>query len=85
MFAVGMSIGASFVLSLVMGPLLAAAIGVAGVFWLIGGLGLVALGLVLCALPAERPWLERTARAHWRRAPDTATRAVLRRLSSCCT
>ncbi len=37
MFAIGISIGASFVLSLVAGPLLAAAIGVAGVFWLIGG------------------------------------------------
>ena len=68
MFAVGMSIGASFVLSLVIGPLLAAAIGVAGVFWLIGGLGLVALGLVLFALPAERPRAERTARGHWRQA-----------------
>ena len=68
MFAVGMTIGASFVLSLVMGPLLAVAIGVAGVFWLIGGLGLVALALVLFALPAERPRAERTARAHWREA-----------------
>jgi predicted MFS family arabinose efflux permease len=68
MFAVGMSIGVSFVLSLVMGPLLASAIGVAGVFWLIGGLGLVALGLVLFALPAERPQAERTARGHWSQA-----------------
>ena len=68
MFAVGMSIGVSFVLSLVMGPLLAAAIGVAGGFWLIGGLGLVALGLVLFALPAERPRAERTARGRWSQA-----------------
>jgi predicted MFS family arabinose efflux permease len=68
MFAIGMSIGISFVLSLVMGPLLAAEIGVAGVFWLIGGLGLVALGLVLFALPAERPRAERTARGHWSQA-----------------
>lgn len=68
MFAIGMSIGASFVLSLVAGPLLAAAIGVAGVFWLIGALGVVALGLVLFALPAERPRVERAARGHWRQA-----------------
>jgi predicted MFS family arabinose efflux permease len=66
MFAIGISIGASFVLSLVAGPLLAAAIGVAGVFWLIGALGIVALGLVLFALPAERPAVERVARGHWR-------------------
>ena len=39
MFAIGMSIGATFVVSLVAGPLLAAAIGVSGVFWLIGALG----------------------------------------------
>ncbi len=68
MFAVGMCIGASFVLSLVAGPLLAAAIGVAGVFWLIGALGVVALGLVLFALPAERPAPGRAARGHWRQA-----------------
>ena len=68
MFAIGISIGASFVLSLVAGPLLAAAIGVAGVFWLIGALGIVALGLVLFVLPAERPAVERVARGHWRQA-----------------
>jgi predicted MFS family arabinose efflux permease len=68
LFAIGISIGASFVLSLVAGPLLAAAIGVAGVFWLIGALGMVAIGLVLFALPAERPAVERVARGHWRQA-----------------
>jgi MFS family permease len=68
MFAIGMSIGASFVISLVAGPLLAGAIGVSGVFWLIGALGLVALGLVVLALPAERPLAERAARRHWREA-----------------
>ena len=55
MFTIGMSIGVSFVISLVAGPLLAAAIGVSGVFLLIGGLGLVALALVLFVLPAEQP------------------------------
>jgi MFS family permease len=69
MFAIGMSIGASFVVSLVAGPLLAAAIGVAGVFLLIGALGILALALVLFALPAERPSAERSAaRANWRDA-----------------
>ena len=66
MFAIGMSIGASFVISLVAGPLLAAAIGVSGVFVLIGGLGLLALALVLFALPAEPSMRERAvARRDW--------------------
>jgi len=68
MFAVGLSIGASFVISLVAGPLLAAAVGVSGVFWLIGALGVVALLLVVFVLPAERPASERTTRGDWRAA-----------------
>jgi MFS family permease len=68
MFAIGISIGSSFVLSLVAGPMLAAAIGVAGVFWLIGGLGLLALALVAFALPPERPAAARAARGEWRAA-----------------
>ena len=75
MFAIGMSIGATFVVSLVAGPLLASAIGVSGVFLLIGGLGLLALALVLFALPAEPPVRERTsARRDWR---PVLTRALL--------
>jgi MFS family permease len=68
MFAIGMSIGGSFVISLVAGPLLAGAVGVAGVFWLIGGLGVLALALVAFVLPAERPAGERAARGDWREA-----------------
>jgi MFS family permease len=68
MFAIGMSIGATFVISLVAGPLLAAAVGVAGVFWLIGALGLVALALVVFVLPSERPAGERAKRGDWREA-----------------
>ena len=70
MFAIGISIGASFVVSLVAGPLLAGAIGVSGVFLLIGALGLVALAIVLFALPApparaatRRPWRSVLTRA----------------------
>jgi MFS family permease len=68
MFAIGMSIGASFVISLVAGPLLAASIQVSGVFLVIGGLGVLALLLVLFVLPSERPASERSARAGWRPA-----------------
>ncbi len=68
MFAIGLSIGVSFVVSLVAGPLIAAGLGVAGVFWLIGALGLAALGLVLFALPPERRAAERGSRGDWRAA-----------------
>jgi MFS family permease len=68
MFAIGLSIGASFVVSLVAGPLLAAEIGVAGVFVVIGALGIGALALVLFALPAERPAARRAARGDWQGA-----------------
>jgi MFS family permease len=66
MFAIGMSIGATFLVSLVAGPWLAGAFGVAGVFWLIGALGVVALGLVVFVLPAEPPARERAVRGDWR-------------------
>jgi len=67
MFAIGMSIGVAFVLSLIGGPLLAGSIGVAGVFALIGALGVVALALVLFALPAEAPRARRAIqRRSWR-------------------
>jgi MFS family permease len=62
MFTIGMSIGVTFVISLVAGPLLASAIGVSGVFLLIGALGLVALALVVFVLPDE-PRVQREARA----------------------
>ncbi len=68
MFAIGISIGGSFVLSLVAGPLLAAQVGVAGVFWLIGALGALAIALVALALPAEPPAHARAARGDWRAA-----------------
>jgi MFS family permease len=75
MFAIGMSIGVSFVISLIAGPLLAAAIGVAGLFVVIGGLGILALALVVFALPAERPADARSAaRTGWRPALTRALR-----------
>ncbi|MEX2149850.1 MAG: MFS transporter [Steroidobacteraceae bacterium] len=66
MLIIGMSIGASFVLSLVAGPLLAGAIGVSGVFMLIGALGALALGIVLFAVPAEPPRPTQPAARSWR-------------------
>ena len=69
---IGISIGASFVVSLVGGPLLAGAIGVSGIFVLIGGLGFVALAIIVFAVPAEAP----RAAGHGGRRP---WRAVLTR------
>lgn len=69
MTVIGLSIGASFVLSLIAGPWLAGRIGVRGVFAIIGLLGGLALLLVLFALPAEAPRSAQRARPRsWREA-----------------
>ena len=69
---IGISIGASFMLSLVGGPLLAGSIGVSGIFALIGVLGAVALALIVFTLPDEAPRIagvriRRPWRAAWTR------------------
>jgi MFS family permease len=74
MFTIGVGIGGTFLVSLVAGPWLAAGIGVAGVFVLIGALGLVALALVLFALPAEPPARRRPSA---RPAGEAWTRALI--------
>ena len=63
---IGISIGISFVVSLVGGPLLAGAIGVSGIFALIGGLGALALGLIVFAVPAEAARVAGQGRKPWR-------------------
>ncbi|MSQ91874.1 MAG: MFS transporter [Gammaproteobacteria bacterium] len=63
---IGISIGISFVVSLVAGPVLAGAIGVSGIFALIGGLGLVALALILFAVPKEAEREIGQGRKPWR-------------------
>jgi MFS family permease len=75
MAAIGLGIGASFVLSLIGGPVVAGAIGVDGLFLVIGAMGLVALALVVFAVPAELPRAARPpVTASWR---DAATRRLL--------
>ncbi|MBA3580940.1 MAG: MFS transporter [Gammaproteobacteria bacterium] len=49
---IGASIGLSFVVALIMGPLLYGWIGGAGIFWVTGALSLVALVLVVWAVPS---------------------------------
>lgn len=53
MAVVGVSIGASFALSLVAGPVLGAWIGVRGIFWLTAALAAAALWVVWRVVPAE--------------------------------
>lgn len=65
---IGISIGLTFVLSLVAGPVLAAAIGVGGIFGLMGGLGIAGLGLLWFALPAAPRTEAAAAGPDWRSA-----------------
>ncbi|MBF6058948.1 MFS transporter [Thiomicrorhabdus sp. HH1] len=64
MSIVGMTIGLSFTLSLVAGPILAAWFGVRGIFWVIALLALIGMVLVLFAMPKiERQSFQREAEA----------------------
>jgi MFS family permease len=63
MAIIGMSIGMSFLLALVLGPILYGVIGMPGIFWLTGGLALLAVaGVVLLVptpvrhVPRSAPW-----------------------------
>jgi MFS family permease len=51
MALVGITIGASFMVALVSGPLLSGAIGVDGIFWLMALLALVGIGIVQFVVP----------------------------------
>ncbi len=51
MAVIGMSIGFAFTLSLILGPLLNAAIGVPGIFWLTAVLALVGIAVTLLLVP----------------------------------
>jgi len=51
MATVGITIGASFMIAVVAGPIFAHFIGVAGIFWLMVGLGLVGIAITEFAVP----------------------------------
>ncbi|HMX16725.1 MAG TPA: MFS transporter, partial [Rhodocyclaceae bacterium] len=55
MAMIGSSIGVVFALSLVAAPVLYAAIGMAGIFWMTAGLAIAAIGLVTHVVPAPPP------------------------------
>ena len=51
MAIIGMSIGASFALAMVLGPLLNSAIGVPGIFWLTALLALAGIAAIIWVVP----------------------------------
>jgi MFS family permease len=54
MALVGISIGASFMVALVAGPIVAAFVGVAGIFWLMVGLAFVGIAITEFVVPRPR-------------------------------
>ena len=54
MAMVGITIGASFMVALIAGPIVASFIGVAGIFWLMVGLALVGIAITQFVVPSPR-------------------------------
>ena len=54
MAVVGVSIGASFMLALVTGPIVASFVGVGGIFWLMTALALIGIAITEFAVPTPR-------------------------------
>jgi len=53
MAAIGISIGLTFLLSLVLGPLLQSIIGIDGIFWMIAGLSIFAIFVLFTQIPSD--------------------------------
>jgi MFS family permease len=79
MALVGASIGLTFAVSLVAAPVLYAAIGLNGLFWMTGLLALAGAAVVLWAVPTAPPKIEPEEPAHWR---AVATEPQLLRLNA---
>jgi len=54
MALIGISIGASFMVALVAGPIIAALIGVSGIFWLMAGLAILGIAITRFVVPSPR-------------------------------
>jgi MFS family permease len=52
MAVVGLTIGGSFLIALVVGPLIAGVVGVSGLFWLMSALGLIGIAITIFTVPA---------------------------------
>ena len=66
MALVGASIGLTFAVSLVAAPVLYAAIGLGGLFWMTGLLALAGIAVVLWVVPPAPAKIEHEDVAHWR-------------------
>ena len=71
MMLIGISIGASFVVSLVAAPLLEPRIGVPGIFWVMAALALLAIALLYTVVPRPPPLVQDRA------SPSAGFRAAL--------
>ncbi|MDG4812077.1 MFS transporter [Hydrogenovibrio sp. 3SP14C1] len=81
MSIVGMTIGLSFTVSLVAGPVLGELFGVRGIFWVIAGLGVLGILLVLFAVPKiENQIYQREAEADPSQFKDVIKNPQLLRL-----
>lgn len=65
MAVIGASVGLSFVLAIVLGPVIAASLGLQGVFFVTAGLGAVGLVIVLTVLPKNMPKAAAIADGDW--------------------
>ena len=60
MAIIGVTIGSSFMVALLVGPLLAAAVGLKGVFWVIAGLALAGMAVLYLWVPAPERAVSRS-------------------------
>ena len=65
MAVIGASVGFSFVLAIVLGPVIAASLGLQGVFLVTAGLGAIGLVIVLTLLPKNMPKAAAIADGDW--------------------
>ncbi len=82
MALLGASIGASFMLSLVIGPLLGAWIGARAIFWLTGALALGGAVLVMTAVPVPPPLAKRAVLLDLARLREVFASPTLLRLDA---
>lgn len=55
MAAIGGTIGLSFAVAMILGPVIAAATGLSGIFWFTAGLGLLGIVIFIGAMPVAQP------------------------------
>ncbi|MDF1822443.1 MAG: MFS transporter [Alcanivoracaceae bacterium] len=81
MAGIGMSVGGSFVLALILGPVLASWTGLSGLFWITSGLGLLALVIAVTLVPAVRASSHKAPLSRRQRMARVLGNPVLMRLN----